>query len=87
MVFVVTLAVEVVDKVLLQRMGNTLGHVVVHLRDAERHTYWIVVAVHRTRLGLHLRIVEVDAVADAAVFRRIGTQQPAQAVFPQAAGL
>lgn len=83
MVFVVAFAVEVVDEVLLQRMGNTLGHVVVHLRDAKGHTYWLVVAVHGTRLGLHRRIVEVDAGGDAAVFRCKGTQLPAQAVLAQ----
>ena len=48
MVFVVTLAVEMLDEELLQRMGNALGHVIVHLRDAKGHAYGLIVAVHGT---------------------------------------
>ena len=66
-VFVVTLAVEMLDEELFQGMGNALWHVVVHLRDAKWHTYGLVVAVHGTCLGLHRRIVEVDASGDATV--------------------
>ena len=71
MVFVVALAVEVLDEKLFQGMGDTQGHVVVHLRDAEGHADWLVVAVHGTRLGLHCRIVEVDAGGEATVLRYI----------------
>lgn len=86
-VFVVTLAVEMLDEELLQGMGNALGHVVVHLRDAKGHADGLVVAVHGTGIGLHRRVVEVDAVGDAAVFWCIVTQLPAEAVLAQGAGL
>ena len=66
-VFVIALAVEVLDKVLLQRTGNAQGHVVVHLCNAKGHADGLVVAVHVTRLGLHCRSVEIDAVRDATV--------------------
>ena len=36
-VFVVALTVEMVDEMLLQRMSNALGHVVVYLCDTEGH--------------------------------------------------
>ena len=83
MVFVVALAVEVLDKKLFQGMGDTQGHVVVHLRDAERHAHGLVVAVHGTRLGLHCRIVEIDAGGEATILRYIGEQQPTETVSVQ----
>ena len=45
-VFVVALTVEMVNEMLLQRMSNALGHVVVYLCDAEGHADGLVVAVH-----------------------------------------
>ena len=79
-VFVVALAVEVLDKVLLQGTGNAQGHVVVHLRNAKGHADGVVVAVHGTCLGLHRRIVEVDTGRDATVLGDIGEQLRAEAV-------
>ena len=80
-VFVVALAVEVLDKVLLQGAGNAQGHVVVHLCNAKGHADGLVVAVHVARLGLHRRIVEVDTGRDATVLGDIGEQLRAEAVF------
>ena len=68
-VFVVALTVEMVDEMLLQRMSNALGHVVVHLCDAEGHADGLVVAVHGTCFGLHRRVIEVGAGGEATAFR------------------
>ena len=69
MVFVVALTVEMVDKMLLQRMSNALGHVVVHLCDTEGHADGLVVAVHGAYFGLHRRVIEVGAGGEATAFR------------------
>ena len=82
-VFVVALAVEVLDKVLFQGMGNAQRHVVVHLCNAKGHADGLVVAVHVTRLGLHSRIVEVDTGRDATVLGDIGEQLRAEAMCSQ----
>lgn len=82
-VFVVTLAVEMLDEELLQWMGNALWHVVVHLHDAKWHAYGLVVAVHGTCLGLHRGIVEVDASGNATVLWCIRLQLPSQTVQAQ----
>ena len=87
MVFVVALAVEVLDKVLLQWTGNAQGHVMVHLCNAKGHADGLVVSVHGTCLGLHHRIVEVDTVRDATVFGYIGEQLRAKTVCSQGACL
>ena len=77
MVFVVALAIEMLDEMLLQGMGNALGHVVVHFGNAKGHADGLVVAVHGTRLCLHGGIVEVDAISDATVLWCISPQLPA----------
>ena len=56
-VFVVALTVEMVDEMLLQRMSNALGHVVVYLCDTEGHADGLVVAVHGACFGLHRRVI------------------------------
>ena len=86
-VFVITLAVEVVDEVLLQGVGYALRHVIIDLRNTERHADGLVVTVHGTRISLHSRIIEVDTRIDATVFRRVVLQLPAQAARPHGTGL
>ena len=86
-VFVVALAIEVLNEMLLQGMGNALGHVIIHLCNAEWHADGLVVTIHGARICLHCRMIEVDAGSDAATLRRIGTQQPPQAVCTQGACL
>ena len=86
-VFVVTLAIEVVDEMLLQGKGNALRHVVVHLCDAKGHANGLVVTVHGTCFGLHRRIVEIDASGDAMIFGCKRLQLPSKTVQAQWAGL
>ena len=59
-VFVVALTVEMVDEMLLQRMSNALGHVVVYLCDTEGHADGLVVAVHGacdTKKSFHINFL------------------------------
>ena len=86
-VFVVALAIEVLNEMLLQWMGYALGHVIIHLCNAEWHADGLIVTIHWTRFCLHRRMIEVDAGSDAATLRRIGAQQPPQAVCTQGACL
>ena len=72
-VFVVALAIEVLNEMLLQGTGNALGHVIIHLCNAEWHADGLIVTIHGTRICLHRRMIEVDAGCDTTTLRRIGT--------------
>jgi len=84
-VVVIDAAVEVVDEVMLERTLQTAWHVVVHIGEAEGHTYGLVAAVHGTGLGLGLRVAEADDGSHKRCLGRHVPGHPSQAVLSQGA--
>ena len=85
-VFVIAFAGVDVDEVVLDGFLYAGRHVVIDSVEADRHTDGLIIAVHRTVVTLHLRIVEVDAVGESAVFRNIGGKDATETVLAKRAG-
>ena len=82
-VFVVALAVEVGDEVMLQCAFYTGRHVVIHVREAEGHADGLVVAVQWAGLCLCLWVVEVDAARKSALVREVVAEDAAETVLTE----
>ena len=86
-VLVVALAGEDGDEAVLDSALLTVGHVVVHLLEAEGHADGVVGAIPGTACLLHLRVAEVDGRDNGIVFGHIVLEDAAQAMFADGAVL
>ena len=86
-ILVVAFAGEKVNEAILDGTLQMMGHVVVHLFEAEGHTDWFVGTILGTIRVLHLRISEIDSGHDRIILGDIVLQDTAKAVFPDGAVL
>ena len=75
-VLVVTLTIEMIDEVTLQRYLYSSGHVVIHLRDAQWHAYGLGTAIHRALIRLHQWVHQVYGAYYKRMLRTILTSHP-----------
>ena len=80
-VFVIALAGEEGDEVLLDGAGLAAGDVVVHVGEAKGHADGFIGTVLGAVLVLHLGVPEIDNGYDGVLLRDIVLQYVAQAVF------
>ena len=84
---VVAFAGEDADESVLDGTLQVARHVVVHVREADGHTEWLVGTISGAVRALHLRVPEVDNRGDRSVLRHIVFQNAAQAVLADGAVL
>jgi len=85
-VFVVAFAGIGGDKTGLDGPFYTGRHVKVQLLQSDGHTAWLIIAVRRTGVALHLGMVEVNTRDDVDVVRGVTAEDGAQTVCTEGTG-
>ena len=84
-VLVVAFAREEADEAVLDGAFQMMGHIVVHLLEAEGHTDRCVGAILGAIFSLHLWITEIDTGNEKVILGDIVLEDVAKAMFPKGA--